>query len=217
MRKRGVSIRYIEKELGIPRSTLSGWFSDIQLTKRQAELLKKNQVLALQDSRSKAIAWHNKQKELRLERAEHEAKQTIDLINIYDKSLFLLCVSMLYLGEGTKSNWRASIGSSDPLILKIFIKALQDIFGIGTEKIRCDLNLRCDQNSQKAKQYWAEMLALPQECFKSVSFDSRTLGSKTFQGYNGVCQVGCNSVAIQRKLIALSRLYCESVTNKSRD
>jgi len=32
LRQKGKSIRFVEKKLGIPRSTLSGWFKNIILT-----------------------------------------------------------------------------------------------------------------------------------------------------------------------------------------
>jgi transposase len=41
VRRQGISIRSIEKKLGIPRSTLSGWFRDINLSKKQQDNLRK--------------------------------------------------------------------------------------------------------------------------------------------------------------------------------
>ncbi len=35
LRKQGKSIKFIEKKLGIPSSTLSGWFKNILLTEKQ--------------------------------------------------------------------------------------------------------------------------------------------------------------------------------------
>ena len=39
LRQQGFSIGKIERDLGIPRSTLSGWLKNIKLTARQKELL----------------------------------------------------------------------------------------------------------------------------------------------------------------------------------
>ena len=52
---------------------------------------------------------------------------------------------------------------------------------------------------------------VPINNFKSVSFDKRTQGKPTYLNYKGVCIVKCGRVAIQRKLIYLSRVYCTEI------
>ena len=42
LRKSGKSIRFIEGKLGIPKSTLSGWFKNIELSNKQKKVLKDN-------------------------------------------------------------------------------------------------------------------------------------------------------------------------------
>ena len=81
IRKKGVSIGYVEKKLGIPRSTLSGWFKDIQLTKRQKGRLCQNWKNALVKARKKAIVWHNQQKERRMGEARKLALNTLEKID----------------------------------------------------------------------------------------------------------------------------------------
>ena len=90
LRKKGISIRTIEQQLKIPRSTLSGWFKHIQLTKRQLRELDKRWRIGLIEARKLAVKWHNQQKDLRLKEAESWAEQLCSQIDFHDNLLLHL-------------------------------------------------------------------------------------------------------------------------------
>jgi len=213
IRKKGVSIGYVEKKLGIPRSTLSGWFKDIQLTKRQKGRLCQNWKNALVKARKKAIVWHNQQKERRMGEARKLALNTLEKIDLENINILELTLSVLYLGEGFKTNGQLGVGNSDPTILKFFIRSVGRVFKINPQQLKCELHLRADQNGEKIKRYWSRELKIPQKNFLSVIFDKRTVGIKTYPKYKGVCIVRFCSTAHQRRLVYLSNLYCEKVIN----
>lgn len=210
MRKSGLSIRDIEAKLRIPRSTLSGWLRGVDLSKKQHGRLYEKWIKGLTKARLKAVLWHNQQKSLRLEAANREATATLVEIEQLDSDpLFLeLALAFLYLGEGAKKAVETSIGNSEPLLLKFFIVAVRKLYDIDPSKIRCELHLRADQKPSKLQRYWAKELALPLSCFTTVTLDQRTAGTKTYPSYHGVCAVRVYDVSIQRKLLALSRLFC---------
>ena len=214
LRGRGLSIRDIEQKLKIPRSTLSGWFKDIKLSDEQKRKLHHNWKNALLKAREKAAESHRQQKRQRLHEAENSAKATLAQINLRDKHVLEVALALLYFGEGSKKNDETALGSSDPLILKFFLVILQNIYNIPTTKIRCELGLRADQDPNTLKQFWAKELHLPLCCFRQVNIDKRTEGSKTYSYYKGVCHIRCGNVAVQRKLVFLSRMFCEEVTKK---
>ncbi len=213
LRKNGFSIGKIEHRLGIPRSTLSGWFKNIKLTQKQKEKLLRGWKNSLAKARKKAILWHNEQKEKRLKMAKEEALKTLEKISINDPNTVELALSMLYLGEGTKKANETALGSSDPSILKFFLSALKNVYNLDATKIRCDLNLRADQNPIKMKSFWAKTLKLAPSNFKNINKDKRTIGSKTYSDYRGVCHIKYGSVAIQRKLINIGNLFCQKIIN----
>lgn len=211
LRRRGYSLRHIEHRLGIPRSTLSGWLKHIQLSKTQSEKLQQDWKNALVKARVKAVVWHNTQKELRLREAESAALKTLQYIDHQDKHLLELALAILYLGEGFKKTSGAGIGNSDPELLKFFIVALNKIYAIESRTIKCQLHLRADQSPTAMKKYWSKQLRIPQKNFTSVMIDRRTVGTKTYAEYKGVCILRCGGVAIQRKLIYLGQLYVTKV------
>lgn len=207
LRRRGYSLRHIEHRLGIPRSTLSGWLKHIQLTKIQSEKLQQDWKNALVKARERAIIWHNAQKKIRWRHAEREAHQVLRNIDQQDTNILELALAFLYLGEGSKKSPETAIGSSDPEILKFFLVGLKRVYRYDVTKIYCQLNLRADQNPEKMKKFWAKELKLPYMNFRYFTLDKRTSGIKTYPTYHGVCQLRCGNVAIQRRLVSLSKLF----------
>lgn len=213
LRKAGKSLREIEKRLKIPRSTLSGWLRNIELTESQRMILLKRWRAGLTKAREKAAQWHRSEKEKRLLQAKIEASKVLNNLNLRNKNILDLALAMLYLGEGYKKNDETGIGNSDPLLLKFFLSILRINYNIDIEKIRCELYLRADQDFKKMKRFWSRQLELPLKNFKYVSIDKRTKGKKTFSDYKGVCAVRCANVAIQRKLLTISKEFCTRVIN----
>lgn len=213
LRCKGASIRKVEKLLKIPRSTLSGWFKDVKLSKQQKIKLKNNWINALDKARTKAVIWHNLQKEARLNHADKQASDVLSLINLNDKSILELALALLYIGEGFKTSSGTGMGNSDPLILKFFIKALRKCYDFDISKISCELHLRADQNADTIRKYWSKQLNLPLTSFRSISIDKRTIGSSTYPTYYGVCVIRCGNIAIQRRLIFLAQKFCKKIIN----
>ncbi len=213
LRKKGNSLRTIETKLGIPRSTLSGWFKTIKLTDNQYKVLREQHNEALVIARKRANVWHNQQKANRLQFAEIEAQKTLS--NISDSTEIIeLGLALLYLGEGFKKSPRTGMGNSDPLILKFFLRIITEIYKVDINKIRFDLHIRADQNPENIKKYWAEELEAPLDRFKNVFVDKRTMGKPTYPDYKGVCVIDCGNIAIQRKLVYIGRKFCEKILEK---
>lgn len=215
MRKNSASIKDIENKLKIPRSTLSGWLRAIKLRKSQKDLIHKRWRQRLVETRKRAIEWHNIQKINRLKEAENQALKALETIDTNDRSIQNLALSMLYLGEGFKKD-TFGMGNSDPMILKLFVSLLLKVYLVPLAKLSCELHLRADQNPKKIKKYWSRELDIPISNFKWVSVDKRTLGSPTYPHYKGVCIVRFGSIAIQRKLLYTSKIFCQRVAERMR-
>ena len=212
LRRKGIAIRDIEKTLGIPRSTFSGWLHSVTLTEKQQNKLKKQAKQGLIEARIKAVQWHNAQKKERLEKAARIGAEILKSVPNNSKTLEL-ALAFLYLGEGSKRNAGTSLGSSDPKIIKFFIYCLQRIYDVQNEKIKCYLHLRADQNPERMKLYWSKGLGLPVTNFGKPSIDIRTRGKATYSHYKGVCLVECGRVDIQRRLVYIANGFCEGVIN----
>lgn len=216
MRQTGISIKTIEQELGIPRSTLSGWFKNIQLTESQQEILAENSAQGLKQAQEKASDWHRTQKANRLIEMELATKTFLDGIEMNDLVSLELALAFLYLGEGSKRNSHTSLGSSDPHIARFYIEAIERLYGVPRNKFRCWLHLRADQNAKELTEYWAHELNLPSTNFGKPSFDARTSDKPTYQEYKGVCLIDCGRVEIQRRLMYIAHGFCDRVSSDFR-
>jgi hypothetical protein len=209
MRQSGMSMTTIGRKLGIPRSTLSGWFRSVELTDEQREKLASNSREGWRRAREKAVEAHRAGKALRLLEAKRNAQRVIDELEL-SPAVLDLAFAFLYLGEGAKKG-SSSLASSDPMILRFVIAVLKKNYGVKPDELRCDLHLRMDQDADTLKSYWAAELKLSVAQFRYVAFDKRSAGQPTYDHYKGVCVLYCGSIAIQRKLIYLYNLFCEKV------
>ncbi len=212
MRKRGISIVVIERKLDVNRSTLSGWFHDIKLTKKQKRKLENAKMRGLIKARSKAILWQREQKRKRIEKASLEAEKVLKNFNLNNNKTLELLLSMLYLGEGLKKNEEAGLGNSDPLIVQTFLKLIKRIYKINSDKLRYQIFARADQNPSSLKKFWSDKLHISKESF-SVYLDKRTVNSKTYPGYHGVCLVRNGPVHFKRRILSVGRMLLEKIVN----
>ncbi len=209
LRRKGWSLNMIEKRYGVAKSTMIGWFKNIELAPKYKKTLEVNRLNKLNNNRRHAVAWHNKQKENRLLQAKMSASSILKNINSNNTEIIKLFLASIYLGEGHKKDSGTGMGNSDPDILRFFVECLVRVYKIEKSMIKFELHLRADQDGMFLKKYWAEQLNLPLENCGAISYDKRTIGKPTYPGYNGVCVVRAGSVAIQRELVYLSKGFIE--------
>lgn len=213
LRRQGQSIVRIETVLGVPKSTLSGWFKKINLTSIQRIKLSESSRRGLTKARAKAIQWHKKDKEERVAVIEASSRTFLEKIDSQDLKTMEIALAVLYLGEGSKKSPRTAMGASDPLMIRFFVSCLRKLYNVPTEKIKCELHLRHDQNEQEMKLFWSTELQIPLRNFTKTSFDKRTIGKPTYANYKGVCLVNCGRVEIQRRLMYIAKGFCAQASD----
>ena len=212
LRKKGLSIRYIETKLGIPRSTLSGWFKDIELTKKQKTRLHKNWLNGLIKARKKATLWHNNDKNERRKAIRQDVERFASSINI-DKNIQEIILATFYLAEGGKKENNFTLANSNPEILESIATLLRNIFILDESKFRCCLHLRKDQDDKSLKEFWSKTLGIPKSKFLKTQFDKRTI-EKTYDHYKGVCVLLYYDMALQRRILFLGEKLVSIINNK---
>lgn len=207
LRKKGVSMTVIEREFGIPRSTLSGWLKNVPLTEAQRTKLMKNKHDGWKKARENAVISKNIAKAKRLNHAKKQALDTFSSLPKESLAVLELALAMLYLGEGAK-NHSTSLGNSDANILRFFLSSLEKLYELDRNNFRYDLHLRHDQDENLMRNYWAESLHVSPEKINYIVKDERTIGRPTRDDYKGVCLVNVRDISIQRRLKALYTIYC---------
>lgn len=177
LRLKGYSYNEINKILGVPKATLSGWFGDLILSdeartriqKRVKEgsfrgLLKQN-ILQTHKARQRAAAIR---------------KIAYNEIGGISKRELILLGSALYWAEGYKkpiikngkerTSHVISFTNSDPVMIRLFIRFLKDILHIETPKINAWIRLYEHLNEKLTLQYWQNITDLPRQNFKKFYY-----------------------------------------------
>ena len=128
---------------------------------------------------------------------------------LHDKDVLKMILATLYLGEGSK--WRSHsglvLGSSDPDIIRLYIRLLSLCYGIESKQLRCRISYRADQDIQKLQRYWSRISKIASKNFYKTIPDPRTIGKPTKRkDYMGVCVVSCGGSHIQLELQAIPKL-----------
>jgi transcriptional regulator with XRE-family HTH domain len=111
LRKQGRSVKQIEKELGVSRSSVSRWVKNIQLDDSQKAAL-------LENSRKNALNSAEKSKQQAEERRLLLKKSGSERVML-DRDFAVICA--LYWGEGGKTNSDVRLCNSDPKMVKLFV------------------------------------------------------------------------------------------------
>ena len=215
MRRDGYTKVSIQKELGVPLSTLSRWFKKVVFTKREMALIEQNKNKALLEARRLAALTHNASKKTRIELARDKALETISRLPESNNEILELALAMLYLGEGAKADKSLRLGNSNPMIVRFYVDTLERLYNLNRNSFRIALHLRADQDENQIKEFWSKELDISISSFTYCVKDSRTIDRPTYSGYHGVCVVDCGPLAIQRKLMYLAEVYCKRVSEKS--
>ncbi|KKQ40622.1 MAG: hypothetical protein US58_C0015G0015 [Candidatus Magasanikbacteria bacterium GW2011_GWA2_37_8] len=211
LRKKGFTYPMIEKELFVPRATLSNWLSGLMLSDEvNTRLLdrKKNNLIKI---RGLAVDAQKIRREQNFKNIKDKIE--IDFKNFdFSKNALELLLAMLYLGEGfKKTRSHIGLGNSDPKIALMFVKFLRSIYKVEDYRLRCALHLRMDHNAEKEKAFWSDYLGISKKYFQKPQFDKRTEGKKTWEGYHGVCSVYCYDAKIEKRLIFLQKYLVNKI------
>lgn len=202
LRIKGFSYKEISKELGIPMSTLSGWFSKNRWSQ---DIVLRNNKKALPITLKRLSGMHKarrKKLDEYYKRAKSEAVEEFKE-NRHDP-LFIagLC---LYWGEGDKRTLhQLRITNSDPNIIKIFHIFIQRYFlEIQPSRIRANVFIYPDLDDITCKNFWSTHIKLTLKQFtKSTLLQGRSSNRLKY----GTCTLTISSRFLKEKMIEWLRL-----------
>jgi hypothetical protein len=163
LRKEGRSYNEINKLLGVPKSTLSGWFRGIEISREAKEKL-------WNESRRRwvqNITIYNKERsKVALEKSHLEQQLASKKISHLTERELMLVGTALYWAEGArKKRWTAKFTNSDPLMIAIIMQFFRKICGVEENEFRVQLQIHPNISEEKAKLYWSEVTGIPVEQF----------------------------------------------------
>lgn len=199
LRLNGKSYSDIGKILGVPKSTLSDWFSSLVISQEAREKIEKK---ARKNSLEGLLRRNRNQTFLARKRVEDIRKKASEEIdNLSNENLFLSGV-MLYWAEGYKrpkirngrelTNHPVSLTNSDPYLVKLFLRFLRECCNVPENKIKAGIRIFQHHNKKVLQNFWQrETNILPQNFHKVYYGVSKSsMGKRPFNQFPyGVIQI----------------------------
>lgn len=163
-RNMGYSYNMISQELGLSKSTISGWLREIPYTPN-LEVIKRIGLARAKSAQNR----HNVKIESIL-KAKHEA--TREMGRVTKRDLLFLGLG-LYLGEGSKLHENIRIINSEPEIICLAIKWFKINCGLKEENFTISIHIYPDLNEKEVKNYWSSITGIPLVQFRKTQIDIR--------------------------------------------
>lgn len=201
LRKKGSSYNEIMQLLHIPKSTVSDWCKDIQLSNIQQNKLYENKMSgALKGSRIAAL----KKIENRLQTTRASFNQGLnDIGKLSKRDRFIAGVSY-YSAEGTKTDKGCVFSNSDPSVIKFMIDWFIEFGGLPINKFYGAIWIHKSNDVQEAIKYWSKLTGIPKDNFyKSYIVENKDKSKKIQKQLHsyGVFSLYISNVALQRKIM----------------
>lgn len=199
LRKKGLSIRAIEQNLHVSRSSASMWTKEVNLTDKQIDSLYRNKITG--GLKGSYIASQNKINKKNREIEEIERIGSFDVGNISKRDKFMLGIA-LYLGEGSKTSHNVSFTNSDAKVIMFMKNWLMEFCKIEKNSIRCNLFLHDNLSEERAKNFWMSILDIKNDQFKKsyIVKNNPNRLRKTKHEY-GICRITISRVATLRQIL----------------
>ena len=190
-KQEGLSVKEIERKLGVSRGSVSRWVRDIALTEQQKRRLDERGSY----SRAQRLGSEANRR-LALEKRRYYQEQ--GRRKAQEKDHLHIAGCMLYWAEGKKDRTRFEFSNSDINMIKFFIRFLKESLIIKEKDITIRINCYTDCYSVKEiEDFWLQRLDLPKLCLRKTQvlchldgFESKRKRKLPY----GVCFVCVNSV-----------------------
>ncbi len=209
LRRGGSSYSDITHRINVPKSTLSGWFSEIPWSKRMVKKLDTTsrrvnirRILLMNKAKTKQ---KNERYKIYREEAERE-------YNILKKDPLFICSLCLYWGEGLKTNdGKVSLVNSDADLIEVVVTFYREILHVPENKIRAELFIYEADNHLEFINFWSKKIKLAKNQFiKTQVLKSRTSLTKRKLDH-GMCNVYFSSTELNIKIMEWIRLMAKDL------
>lgn len=186
------------------KGTMSYWFRNLRLPVEAQQRLNGIRLEGLRRARDRARELKMEQRKKRIA-AVRERVQYLEPI-LRDRAVAKIAISMLYLGEGTKSTLKGAVefSNSDPRVVMLFLRLLRECFSINEQRIHYTVQCRADQDIESLAHFWSAVTGIPKVQAYKPQVDPRTVGRPTRRlEYKGVCRINYPSSEIFTEIMQI--------------
>lgn len=210
LRKAGNSYSQIKSELGISKSTLSGWLRDLPLSKTQIRLLRDLSETRIEKFRQTMRA----KKQKRFEDLYNDGIKKY--IPLTDRELFFAGL-FLYWGEGGKTGTGSlDVHNTNPEIIKFTLFWLTEILKVPKINIRVKLHLYSDMDIDKEINFWSKELKISKTQFYRPYIKTSNRSDLTYKGGfgHGTCGIVGGGYKLKLEILATIQALAKYYGNK---
>ena len=210
----GASYSAVYKTLGIPKSTLSTWFSNSMGRPWTKDKTNKH----LSKIRTKAIRVikekYQKIREAETVQIEHKVKEYLKYFPTDNPIIHKTLLAMLYWAEGSKGARSSGLKfvNTDPDLALLYLNLLRGCYRINEEKISIGLHVHYYHNIGKTKSFWSRLLKVPIIQFNKVYIKKRSQNKRFRKNFVGICSIYCPGSSIRRELLMLGLALAKSMS-----
>lgn len=181
LRRKGVSVKTIARQLGISKSSSSLWVRDIILTVEQLEALRQSEIKGRERGRLQNSLRQKHQRLKRFEDGKMYGKEKIGQLT--ERELFIAGIA-LYWAEGSKKTQRLELCNSDPKMVQFFLRWLKVCLKVEDQDIKClvGVNEIHASRDQIIREYWSDITNIPLSQFTKTSF-KRVQNKKVYDNF----------------------------------
>jgi hypothetical protein len=198
LRQQKKSYKTISDELGIPKSTLAGWFKLQPWSREIRDELGRSASLAFPEKLKSIVAANKKRWSDWHQQARDEA---VIEFNAFKTDPLFMAGIMLYWGEGNKiqKDPHVKFTNSDPAMIRLFCLFLKRATTIPEEKIKIWLLLYPDLVDSVQKNFWSKTIGIPTTQFNKSVYITGKHPTKRLS--YGVCNVTVSSRQLKERLL----------------
>jgi hypothetical protein len=159
LRAQAWTLAEIATEIGASKGTVSVWVRDVEFdedARCERALARKaaGQAIARQRGPNKL----QRRKQAQIDSAHVEGSWAIGLLS---EKEYLVAGSMLYAGEGSKTDGKVVLANSDPRMIDFFCGWLRHFFDIDESRLFLRLYLHQGLDLDAANQFWSQLTRIP--------------------------------------------------------
>lgn len=179
LRLKGKSYGEINKELELPKSTLSTWFKDVKLPLSVRKILDAK----ARAPRERFVEFNRKRTKLiQSENARIYRDATKDIRKISKRELLLIGAA-LYWAEGYNRQEKVrspylSFGNSNAKMVSLFVRFLRDVMKISVDALRPAVQIHKNVSAEVAVRFWSKIINIPEKRFRVTHQTSRASRGK---------------------------------------
>ena len=210
-----LSYNAILTQVPVAKSTLSEWLKNFPLSKEKILELRKEGWKKGETSRER---FRETMRHKRKERMKKVYNICITKISKISKDAFFAAGLMLYLGEGSKTDYsKIALANTDPRIIVFFIKWLGDFLDVPKERLKAQLHLYPNMDIEKEKEFWKNILGFEDKQFYKPYISKILRSSFTYKESfrHGTCSVYFGSVEKKSELMSSIQAFIDLYLNKN--